>query len=41
MVILTVVINGTSMRYLIRALGMARMAPSKRVVFMQACILLS
>lgn len=36
MVILTVVINATSMPRLVSLLGMARMAPSKRVIFMQA-----
>ena len=35
-VLLTVVINGTSMRYLIKYLGMAEMAPSKQLVFTRA-----
>ena len=36
LVLLTVVINGTSMRYLIKYLGMAEMAPSKQLVFTRA-----
>ena len=35
MVVLTVVINGTSMRYLIRALGMSAVPKSKALVFSQ------
>ena len=36
MCFLTVVINGTSMRYLIRFLGMDKMAPAKARMFSQA-----